>query len=72
MPHILIVDDDRETVESLAELAKADGFTVAKADCLRSARAHLVRQTPDVLLTDLQLPDGEGTSLGHLDRRGRH
>ena len=63
MPHILIVDDDRETVESLAELAKADGFTVAKADCLRSARAHLVRQTPDVLLTDLQLPDGEGTSL---------
>jgi two-component system response regulator AtoC len=63
MPHILIVDDDRETVESLAELAKADGFTVAKADCLRSARAHLVRQPPDVLLTDLQLPDGEGTSL---------
>lgn len=63
MPHILIVDDDRETVESLAELAKADGFTIAKADSLRSARAHLVRQQPDVLLTDLQLPDGEGTSL---------
>ena len=63
MPHILIVDDDRESVESLAELDKADGFTVAKADCLRSARAHLVRQAPDVLLTDLQLPDGEGTSL---------
>jgi DNA-binding NtrC family response regulator len=63
MPHILIVDDDRETVESLAELAKGEGFTVAKADCLRSARAHLVRQPPDVLLTDLQLPDGEGTSL---------
>jgi DNA-binding NtrC family response regulator len=63
MPHILIVDDDRETVESLAELAKADGFTVAKADSLRSARSHLVRQPPDVLLTDLQLPDGEGISL---------
>jgi DNA-binding NtrC family response regulator len=63
MPHLLLVDDDRETVESLAELAKADGFTVAKADCLRNARVQLAMQTPDVLLTDLQLPDGEGTSL---------
>ncbi|MCC7548883.1 MAG: sigma-54-dependent Fis family transcriptional regulator [Burkholderiales bacterium] len=63
MPHILIVDDDRETVESLAELARAEGFTVSKADTLRNARSHLVRQVPDVLLTDLQLPDGEGTSL---------
>ena len=63
MPHILIVDDDRETVESLAELAKAEGFTVSKADTLRNARSHLVRHVPDVLLTDLQLPDGEGTSL---------
>ena len=63
MPHILIVDDDRETAESLAELAKAEGFTVSKADTLRNARSHLVRHVPDVLLTDLQLPDGEGTSL---------
>ena len=36
---------------------------MATADTLRNARAQLVRQTPDVLLTDLQLPDGRGTDL---------
>jgi DNA-binding NtrC family response regulator len=38
---------------------------VATADTLRNARAQLVRQPPDVLLTDLRLPDGHGTDLVH-------
>lgn len=69
MPHALIVDDDTDTRDLLSEVARAEGFSVAVADTLRMARAQLVRQLPDVLLTDLQLPDGNGMELiGDLDR----
>ncbi|RQP22831.1 sigma-54-dependent transcriptional regulator [Piscinibacter terrae] len=63
MPHALIVDDELDVVEWMAEVARSEGYTVVTADSLRAARAQLVRQTPDVLLTDLQLPDGRGTDL---------
>ena len=69
MPHALIVDDDTDTRDFLSEVARAEGFSVAAADTLRSARAQLTRRYPDVLLADLQLPDGNGMELiGDLDR----
>src|SRR3954467_10665852 len=63
MPHLLLVDDDPEALEWLTELAKGEGFTVASADSLRNARIHMARLQPDILLTDLQLPDGKGVDL---------
>jgi two-component system response regulator AtoC len=63
MPHALIVDDEPDVVGWMAKVVQAEGYTVATADSLRNARAQLVRQPPDVLLTDLKLPDGEGTDL---------
>ncbi|HUQ76966.1 MAG TPA: sigma-54 dependent transcriptional regulator [Burkholderiales bacterium] len=63
MPHLLLVDDDPEALEWLSEFAKAEGFTVSQADSLRAARIHMSRLQPDVLLTDLQLPDGQGIDL---------
>jgi two-component system, NtrC family, response regulator AtoC len=63
MPHLLLVDDDPEALEWLTELAKAEGFSVASADSLRSARIHMTRLQPDIMITDLQLPDGQGIEL---------
>src|SRR5688572_21984575 len=63
MPHVLLVDDDPEQLEWLSEFAKGEGFTVAKASSLRAARIQLTQMRPDVLLTDLQLPDGNGIEL---------
>jgi len=63
MAHVLLVDDDPETLDWLSELVKGEGFTVATADSLRAARIHLTRLTPDILLTDLLLPDGQGIEL---------
>src|SRR5690349_9476255 len=63
MPHVLLVDDDPEQLEWLSEFVKAEGFTVAKASSLRAARIQLTQMRPDVLLTDLQLPDGNGIEL---------
>src|SRR5688500_14706448 len=63
MPHLLLVDDDPEALEWLSEFARGEGFSVAQADSLRAARIHMSRLQPDVLLTDLQLPDGRGIEL---------
>ena len=69
MPHALIVDDDADSRAFLSHVARGEGFTVSAAETLGAARAELARQPPDVLLTDLQLPDGNGLELiGELDR----
>src|SRR5687768_15102528 len=63
MSHALIVEDDSSTREALAALVAAAAFTAAKAASSAEARAHLVRQQPDVVLVDLRLPDGYGTDI---------
>jgi len=63
MPQFLLVDDDPEAIEWLTEFVKAEGFTVATADSLRAARIQLTRSKPEVILTDLMLPDGQGIEL---------
>ncbi|CAM2177373.1 DNA-binding transcriptional activator/ornithine decarboxylase inhibitor AtoC [Paraburkholderia sacchari] len=63
MPHVLIVDDDAQTREALAAVVAEDGLTTAQAGDLREARIQLIRQMPDVVFTDLKLPDGSGTDL---------
>ncbi|MGA2552860.1 MAG: sigma-54 dependent transcriptional regulator, partial [Burkholderiaceae bacterium] len=70
MPHVLIVDDEPNTRAALAEIAAAEGFTTASAGDLREARIHIVRQAPDVVLTDLRLPDGSGMDLFEDLNRG--
>ncbi|WP_153099910.1 sigma-54-dependent transcriptional regulator [Paraburkholderia hayleyella] len=63
MPHVLIVDDDAETRDALAVIIAEDGLTTALAADLREARIQLTRQMPDVVFTDLKLPDGSGVDL---------
>ncbi|PPE69841.1 sigma-54-dependent Fis family transcriptional regulator [Caldimonas thermodepolymerans] len=72
MPHVLIVEDSPDELAWMAEVAAGEGWTVATAEALRAARVHLARQQPDVLLTDLQLPDGSGLQLvDDLERPGQ-
>ena len=63
MSHALIVDDDSDTAEMLAELVASQGFTAATARTMRDARRHLATSTPDVVFLDLVLPDGKGIEL---------
>ena len=63
MAHALIVDDSASTLESLEQLVKLEGFTTATAATMDQARVELAKQSPDVVLVDLNLPDGSGLSL---------
>jgi two-component system, NtrC family, response regulator AtoC len=63
MPHALIVDDDPDIVAWLQEVARLEGFTSTGVQTLQAAREQLSRKRPDVVLTDLRLPDGEGIEL---------
>ncbi len=61
--HALIVDDDTDSVESLQALIAAEHFTVSVAYNLRDAKRHIALQQPDLVLLDLELPDGNGMDL---------
>jgi DNA-binding NtrC family response regulator len=61
--HALIVDDDVDSAQMMAALIAAEHFTVATAHNLRDARRRMALQQPDIVLLDLQLPDGSGTEL---------
>jgi len=68
MPHALIVDDDSNFLQGLAEAVSREGFTTASAGSLKEARAAAARRLPDVILADLFLPDGRGLELlQHLE-----
>jgi DNA-binding NtrC family response regulator len=63
MPHILIVDDDVDALQTLAKLVELEGFTTDAAANLQQAREFMARKRPDVVLLDLVLPDGDGMEL---------
>ena len=63
MTHVLIVEDDIETASALRALIDTGQFTVALAQSLREAQGQVVLQRPDIILLDLQLPDGSGMDL---------
>ena len=63
MPHLLIVDDDDAIRETLAEIGRESGFTVAVAASVKDAFIQLERQAPDLVLTDVRLPGGSGMDI---------
>ncbi|MDP6418250.1 MAG: response regulator, partial [Candidatus Krumholzibacteria bacterium] len=67
MPDILIVDDDRAIRRSLELHLKGRGMDVRAAVDLADAEAQWEEATPDLVILDLMLPDGEGLDL--LERR---
>lgn len=63
MLRALIVEDDPASREALVDLVRTVGFGVSTASTLREARRQLRDHAPDLLLTDLGLPDGDGMDL---------
>lgn len=60
---ILLVDDHEPTRETLRKLLERRGHKVSAAETLQGARELAFAGQFDVLLSDLGLPDGDGTAL---------
>ena len=59
----LVIDDDQASLNALAELVRQEGLDASTAGTLEEARQHLRNGPPDLIITDLKLPDGSGLAL---------
>ena len=60
---LLVVDDDRAAVDALKALLEIEGARVAGAINVAEAMERLREQTPDVVVTDLSMPEQDGYTL---------
>lgn len=60
---ILIVDDEETIQENLGRILREEGYTVAHARAVHEARAIMDQRVFDLVLLDLNLPDGPGMDL---------
>ncbi len=63
MPTILIVDDERSIVEVLSIVFEDNGYRVLRAGNGREALARLAQAPVDVVLSDLMMPQMDGSEL---------
>lgn len=69
MRRILLVEDDKPTSRALMKLLVRRNYEVVSADCLAEALAAAGRETFDLLISDIGLPDGNGYELMSEVRR---
>ncbi len=68
---LLLVDDDADGRELMSELLRGQGAQIWSAATASDALAHLDRETPDLVLTDLAMPQKDGFALlRDIRRRG--
>ena len=60
---ILVVDDDKIILESLCEFLNLEGFQATGVQNLKQAVAKLQQQNFNLIITDVNLPDGDGLEL---------
>ncbi|MCX5784368.1 MAG: response regulator transcription factor [Elusimicrobia bacterium] len=60
---ILIIDDDAHLRDSLAEVLDMEGFTCFEAGNAKTGIDSAKKNTPDVVIMDIQLPDSSGFQI---------
>ena len=57
---ILIIDDEEHARNNISEYLKTSGYEVFEAGTLKEGRKHIDNGDGDVIILDVQLPDGYG------------
>lgn len=60
---ILLIEDEDSIRTALVRAFERDGHAVRAAACLAEARTLLTAATPELVVSDLKLPDGDGLDL---------
>jgi DNA-binding NtrC family response regulator len=68
-PQLLIVDDDRHVLESMADWLRSQGYDVETSAGYVDALDQLRRKTFELILADVRLRDGDGFDLLEQCRR---
>jgi two-component system phosphate regulon response regulator OmpR len=69
---VLIVEDDRQVRETVADYLESQGCEVAHAADGQAMRKALAAQLPEVVLLDVRLPGEDGLALARWLREQRH
>jgi PAS domain S-box-containing protein len=67
----LLIEDDDNLSEIVAHTLADDGFGVIRVASLAEAREMLAITAPDVIILDIELPDGNGLELLQSEQRAR-
>ena len=57
---ILLIEDDIKLLNSNRLILESEGYHVLAAKTLATAREHMRKVTPDIIVLDIILPDGNG------------
>jgi len=60
---VLVVEDNKDLLDNLAEIFRGQGYDVSTAASARAGLERLREVRPDVLLLDLNLVDGRGLDV---------
>lgn len=60
---VLVVDDEPDFCQVVKEILSIDGMHVSEAHSVIQALAALASQVPDLVLTDVMMPDIDGLDL---------
>jgi CheY-like chemotaxis protein len=67
-PVVLVVDDHEDTRQMSLIVLRTQGFDAITAEGAEAAFARACERLPDVIVTDLAMPDGDGWEL--IERLG--
>ena len=71
-PHILVVDDNRDIRESLAQFLKKNGRRATTAENAEAARKAIKENRVDLVILDIMMPGEDGLSLCRHIRETDH
>ena len=60
---VLVVDDDPQALEFARSTLEQYGASVMIASSVNEARERYTQQAPNVIVSDLRMPDGDGLDL---------
>jgi len=69
-PHVLVVEDDQGVRESLVVVLQVQGYLASGVERGEEAITHLARETPDLVVLDINLPGIDGIETCRRLRHG--